>query len=72
MKEGDKFIYTSSAADWRFGLECQIIGEVGGCWIVRAIERPSHTPIWINKSSFPMPNLTPQEIERKKRAAMVK
>lgn len=64
MKVGDRFIYTGVTTDFRFGKECQIVGEIGGCWEVQTIGFPNHKTVMMNKNLFPMPVRTKEEIEQ--------
>lgn len=65
MNIGSRFIYTGVSYDWRLGRECEVIGEVGGCWKVKVLGTDSTS--LMNKAMFPLPTRTEEEIERLKK-----
>ena len=68
---GTEFTYTAITTNWLFGKKCLITGEVGGCWTVRAVGFPDHKEVWMNKSMFPMKEMSEEEIlEAKKKVKL--
>lgn len=68
MGIGDRFIYTKVSSDWKFGKQCEVVGEFGGCWSIKVVGSGAK-PFLYAKNCFPMPVLTEEEIERRKKKA---